>query len=106
MLMPMSTLHLVPADICERYHVKEWRNATGVLATACPAQWQDVQDVLREFRLLKSEVLVGGGDELCLVLGVLPLGLLWHVLGFAIGIPCVLLFVPRCVFPGSQSRVK
>lgn len=59
----MSTLHLVPDDIRESYHVKEWRNATGVLATACPTEWQDIQDVLRGFRLLKSEVLVGGGNR-------------------------------------------
>ncbi len=48
----MSTLHLVPADICERYHGKEWRNAAGVLCTACPAEWQDVQEVLRGFQSL------------------------------------------------------
>ena len=59
----MSTLHLVPDDLLDRYHVKEWRNAAGVLATACPAEWRDVQDVLRGFRLLQSEVLVGGGNR-------------------------------------------
>jgi hypothetical protein len=57
---PVSTLHLVPADIRERYRVKEWRNATGVLTTACPGEWQDVLDLLRRFRLLKSEIVVGG----------------------------------------------
>lgn len=59
----MTTLHLVPADLREAYHVKEWRNAAGVLATACPDEWADVQAVLREFRLLQSEVLVGGGNR-------------------------------------------
>ena len=59
----MSTLHLVPPDLQERFHVKEWRNAAGVLSTACPTEWQDVQNVLREFRLLKSEVSVGGGNR-------------------------------------------
>ncbi len=59
----MSTIHLVPDDICERFHVKEWRNAAGVLSTACPNEWQEVQDVLRNFKLLKSEVLVGGGNR-------------------------------------------
>jgi Restriction endonuclease BglII len=59
----MSTVHLVPADILDRYHVKEWRNAAGILSTACPTEWQDVQEVLRAFRLLKSEVLVGGGNR-------------------------------------------
>lgn len=59
----MSTVHLVPDDIRERYHVKEWRNATGVLKTACPSEWRDVLAVLREFRLLRSEILVGGGNR-------------------------------------------
>lgn len=59
----MSTIHLVPDDLRARYHVKEWRNATGVLETACPEQWNDIQAVLRGFRLLKSEVIVGGGNR-------------------------------------------
>jgi hypothetical protein len=59
----MSTLHLVPADLLERYRVKEWRNATGVLSTACPQEWAELQDVLRQFTLLKSEVRVGGGNR-------------------------------------------
>jgi len=59
----MSTLHLVPQYLRERYHVKEWRNATGVLATACPNEWGDVQEALRGFRLLRSEVLIGGGNR-------------------------------------------
>src|SRR5271154_711879 len=59
----MSTEHLIPADLLERYHVKEWRNATGVLSTACENEWADVVHVLRDFRLLKSEVRVGGGNR-------------------------------------------
>jgi hypothetical protein len=59
----MSTEHLVPEDLRELYHVKEWRNAAGILATACPDEWQDIQDVLRSFRLLRSEVIVGGGNR-------------------------------------------
>ncbi len=59
----MSTIHLVPPDIRERYHVKEWRNATGVLAAAYPEEWRDIQEVLRGFTLLRSEILVGGGNR-------------------------------------------
>ncbi len=59
----MSTVHLVPEDIRERYHVKEWRNAAGVLTTACPQEWADLLDVLRGFRLLRSEIVVGGGNR-------------------------------------------
>ena len=61
MLPPMTTDHLVPADLRSLYHVREWRNAAGVLSTACPAEWNDIIDVLRAFRLLRSEVLTAGG---------------------------------------------
>jgi len=57
----MPTEHLVPEDLRELYHVREWRNATGVLLTACPDEWRDVVEVLRAFRLLKSQVLTAGG---------------------------------------------
>jgi|HubBroStandDraft_6_1064221.scaffolds.fasta_scaffold677206_2 hypothetical protein len=57
----MSTEHIVPEDLRELYHVREWRNAAGVLSTACPWEWSDIIDVLREFRLLRSEVAIEGG---------------------------------------------
>lgn len=57
----MPTDHLVPADLSQLYHVREWRNAAGILATACPTEWQDIIDVLRGFRLLRSEILTAGG---------------------------------------------
>ncbi|WP_160122329.1 BglII/BstYI family type II restriction endonuclease [Rhodovarius lipocyclicus] len=57
----MSTEHLVPEDLRTLYKVREWRNATGVLQTACPDEWQDIIEILRAFRLKKSEVLLAGG---------------------------------------------
>src|SRR5256886_12810479 len=57
----MSTEMLVPEDLRNSYHVREWRNATGVLATACPNEWTDIIEVLRAFRLLRSEILTAGG---------------------------------------------
>lgn len=59
----MSTEHLIPEDLRALYHVKEWRNATGILETACPIEWKEIQEVLREFRLYRSEVQVGGGNR-------------------------------------------
>jgi hypothetical protein len=59
----MSTEHLIPSDLLDKYHVKEWRNATGILTTACEPEWKEVIEVLRDFRLLKSEVRVGGGNK-------------------------------------------
>ena len=59
----MSTIHLIPDDISRHYHVKEWRNATGILTTACGEEWADILAVLRGFKLLRSEVVVGGGNR-------------------------------------------
>ncbi len=60
----MPTEHLVPADLRELYHVREWRNAAGVLCTAAPEEWNDLVEVLRAFRLLRSEILTAGGGAL------------------------------------------
>lgn len=57
----MSTEHLVPPDLRDLYHVREWRNAAGVLSTACPDEWSEIIEVLRAFRLLRSEILIAGG---------------------------------------------
>lgn len=59
----MSTIHLVPNDLIQRYHVKEWRNATGVLATACPDEWKDIVEILQSFRLHRSAVEAAGKNR-------------------------------------------
>lgn len=59
----MTTLHLVPKDLLRLYHVKEWRNATGVLKAACPNEWANIVDILRKFRLLRSEVQASGKNR-------------------------------------------
>lgn len=45
------------------YHVKEWRNATGVLTTACPGEWVEILEVLRAFRLRRSHVQAAGKNR-------------------------------------------
>ncbi len=59
----MPTIHLVPQDLRDLYHVHEWRNAAGVLETACPAEWGEIIAVLRDFRLYRSEVKKAGGNR-------------------------------------------
>lgn len=59
----MSTLHYVPADLRDLYHVYEWRNAAGVLTTACPNEWNEIITILREFRLYRSEIEIPGGRK-------------------------------------------
>ena len=63
----MSTAHLVPTDIAASYEVHEWRNAVGVLSTACPDEWVDIQAALRAFRLHRSEILTAGGSRSSIV---------------------------------------
>ncbi|MEE4539757.1 MAG: BglII/BstYI family type II restriction endonuclease [Erythrobacter sp.] len=59
----MSTIHLVPPDIKETYRVHEWRNAAGVLSTACANEWDDILTVLRAFELTRSDILTAGGRK-------------------------------------------
>lgn len=59
----MSTEHLIPDDLRTLYTCREWRNATGVLQTACPGEWAEIISILREFRLLRSEVSAAGGGR-------------------------------------------
>lgn len=63
----MTTDHLVPEDISGLYEVHEWRNAVGVLQTACPDEWQEIQAALRAFRLMRSEILRAGGSRSSIV---------------------------------------
>lgn len=63
----MTTAHLVPAEIAARYEVHEWRNAVGVLTTACPQEWSEVLVALQSFKLLRSEVLAAGGNRSSIV---------------------------------------
>jgi hypothetical protein len=59
----MSTKHLIPQDVADLYEVYEWRNATGVLQTAKPQHWMEILAALREFRLLRSEIVAPGGSR-------------------------------------------
>lgn len=59
----MSTLHVIPANIRESYEVYEWRNAAGVLMTANPDEWKDIQYALGSFNFKRSELIAGGGSK-------------------------------------------
>lgn len=63
----MSTSYLIPADIAQLYEAHEWRNAVGVLSTASPDEWADIQAALRAFRLHRSEILTAGGSRSSIV---------------------------------------
>lgn len=63
MLVIMTTIHVVPEELRKLYLVKEWRNAAGVLATACPEEWKQIVKVLSVFRLLQSEIMAAGKNR-------------------------------------------
>jgi len=59
----MTTLHLIPKDIQDRWEIHEWRNAAGVLSTACPKEWEDLVAALRTYSISTSDVIVGGKNR-------------------------------------------
>ncbi len=59
----MGTLHLLPDDVIGLYECHEWRNATAVLRSAHPAEFEDVVAMLREFRLRRSWIANPGGNR-------------------------------------------
>ncbi|HXF55866.1 MAG TPA: BglII/BstYI family type II restriction endonuclease [Hyphomicrobiaceae bacterium] len=59
----MTTTHLIPTDVGDLYEVYESRNAVGVLATARAEEWADILHALRQFSLLRSEIVRRGGRK-------------------------------------------
>lgn len=59
----MPTTHLVPQVLRDRFEVHEWRNAAGVLMTACPHEWADICEVLTGFQLRRSDIATPGGAK-------------------------------------------
>jgi hypothetical protein len=53
----------IPSDIERHYDIREWRNGLAVLAAAHPYEWNEILTVLREFRLLRSDILAPGGGK-------------------------------------------
>lgn len=52
-----------PAFIQNHYEIHEWRHASAILYKDFPKEWEDVMGVLKEFRLYKSHIMVGGGNK-------------------------------------------
>ncbi len=54
---------LFPQFILDHYEVHEWKHASAILAQDFPQEWQDILEVLSEFRLHKSWIEVGGKNK-------------------------------------------
>lgn len=56
-------IELLPRFIHDHYEVYEWKHACAILKQDFPAEWQDLCEVLSEFRLRRSWISVGGGRK-------------------------------------------
>jgi hypothetical protein len=54
---------LLPAFIRAHYEVHEWKHACAILHQDFPAEWADIIAVLTQFRLLRSQLVKGGGSK-------------------------------------------
>jgi hypothetical protein len=56
-------VHELPQFVLENYQVREWRHATAILKNDFPSEYDDLMEVLTNFRLKKSWVAIGGGNK-------------------------------------------
>jgi hypothetical protein len=56
-------IDLLPEFIRDHYEIHEWRHAAAILQLDFTDEWQEISDVLTNFRFYKSEIMVGGGQK-------------------------------------------
>jgi len=52
-----------PKDLYDRYEFHEWKHACAILKSDFPEEWNDIVELLRNFRIKKSWVVSGGGNK-------------------------------------------
>ncbi|MEJ2705315.1 MAG: BglII/BstYI family type II restriction endonuclease, partial [Sedimentisphaerales bacterium] len=53
----------LPQTIRDNYEVHEWKHACAILEHDFPSEWKDIIDLLEQFRLFRSWIIVGGGRK-------------------------------------------
>jgi len=53
----------LPKSVTDNYEIHEWKHASAILCSDFPNEWDDILTLLREFRLCKSWLTVGGGRK-------------------------------------------
>src|SRR5260221_13367808 len=61
-MAPGIELH-VPADLRDLYEVHEYRHGAALLYSEFPVLYREICDALRAFRLTRSQLIEGGGNE-------------------------------------------
>ena len=54
---------LLPQYIIDNYEVHEWKHACAILKNDFPDEWQDITELLTNFKLCKSWITEGGGRK-------------------------------------------
>jgi len=57
------TLQDLSPFILQNYDVREWRHATAILAKDFPDEFKDIVELLTDFRLYASDIILGGGNK-------------------------------------------
>lgn len=56
-------LKSLPSLIRKRYEIHEWKHASAILASDFPNEWNDIKDLLAQFKLCKNWIMVSGGNK-------------------------------------------
>ena len=56
-------IDLFPRFIQEHYEIHEWKHACAILKNDFPGEWNDIIEVLTNFRLLRSDIATPGGRK-------------------------------------------
>ncbi len=56
-------ISLLPEYILNNYEVHEWKHACAILKADFPDEWNDLLELLQEFKLCKSWITQGGGRK-------------------------------------------
>jgi hypothetical protein len=56
-------LELIPESLRKKFEVHQWRHATAILKHDFPSEWEDLLDLLHDFRLCKSHITKPGGAK-------------------------------------------
>ncbi|MBX9892214.1 MAG: hypothetical protein K2Y12_07800 [Chitinophagaceae bacterium] len=54
---------LLPREILEKYEVHEWKHACAILKHDFPNEWDDIIELLKQFKLCKSWIVEKGGGK-------------------------------------------
>lgn len=57
------SIDLIPAELRDVWEIHEWKHACAILAGDFPEEWHDIIELMRDFRLQRSWITVGGGNR-------------------------------------------